>query len=377
MLAGEPSGDRHGAQVVRAILRRWPDAELVGLGGEAMEAEGVRLIASVEDLAVMGFAEVVPRLRFFRRLERRVAGMLLREPPDIVLPIGFPGLNLRIARRASQLAVPVVYYIGPQVWAWRPSRAKRLSRDAESIALILPFEAAHYPNRPDGRGARIEFVGHPLLEDDSRPDSAGLAAQLGIAPGTAVLALLPGSRHQELRRHAALFRESAHELQSRIPGLVVVVSRVASISASAYEGLPFPHADDTASLMALATAGLVKSGTCTLEAALAGMPFAVAYVAHPATFALARRLVRVPHLALANLVAGRRVVPEFLQREATPEAVADALEPLLDPSSAVRGQMVADLATIRAELGPPGAAARVAELVGKALAGGSATARSP
>ena len=377
MLAGEPSGDKHGAQVVRAILRRCPDAELVGLGGEAMEVEGVRLIASVEDLAVMGFAEVVPRLRFFRRLERRVAGMLREDPPDIVLPIGFPGLNLRIARRASQLAVPVVYYIGPQVWAWRPSRARRLSRDAESIALILPFEAAHYPKRSDGRGARIEFVGHPLLEDDSRPDPAGLAAQLGIAPGTVVLALLPGSRHQELRHHAQLYRESAHELQSRIPGLAVVVGRVASLSASAYEGLPFPHAHDTASLMALATAGLVKSGTCTLEAALAGMPFAVAYVAHPATFALARRLVRVPHLALANLVAGRRVVPEFLQREATPEALADALEPLLDPSSAVRGQMVADLAAIRAELGPPGAAARVAEMVGDVLARGSATTRSP
>ena len=368
MLAGEPSGDAHGARVARALVGRWPGVEIVGLGGRAMEAEGARIVGSVDDLAVMGFAEVLPRLWSFRRLERRLARLLRDERPDIVVPIGFPGLNVRVARRASRLGIPVVYYIGPQVWAWRASRAKRLSRVADRIALILPFEAPHYPERRGRSGTRVEFVGHPLLDDDARPDPAALAERLGILPRAPVLALFPGSRRQELRRHAAPFGTIARELQRRIPGLAVVVSRVASLPGSAYDRLPFPQTRDTPSLMALAAAGLVKSGTCTLEAALARMPFAVAYIAHPATFALARMLVRSPHAALANLVAGRRVVPEFLQREATTEAVADALGPLLDRSSAARREMIAGLAKVRGELGSPGAAERVAALVEDALA---------
>ncbi len=328
-----------------------------------MRAAGVRVLAGLEQLAVMGFAEVLKRLWFFRGLERRLKEMLDGGGFDVVLPIDYPGLNLRIARHAAKRGIPVVYYIGPQVWAWRPGRAERLSRIADRIALILPFEPAQYL----ACGGRAEFVGHPLLEEEAVAEPERLASELGLDTTRPVLAVFPGSRQQELDRHARPFAATALELGRRVPGLQTVVSKVPFLPRSAYGRFPFPLTEDGASLRALATAGLVKSGTSTLEAALAGMPFAVAYIAHPLTHFLARRLVQVPHVSLANLVADKRVVPEFIQREATPGALADAIEPLLDVESPVRQGMVAALGGVRAALGPEGASARVVDLVEEVL----------
>ena len=336
---------------------------MTGLGGERMAAAGVRLIRGLDDLAVMGFAEVLKRLPFFRRLESQLKNLLEEECFDLVLPVDYPGLNLRISRHAAKLGIPVLYYIGPQVWAWRAGRAERLSRAADRIAVILPFEAELYR----AHGGRAEFVGHPLLDEESPGDPEALARTLGVAPGQPVLALFPGSRRQELVRHARPFTAVARELQRRVHGLEVIASKVSGLPASAYRSLPFPTTEDGASLRALATAGLVKSGTSTLEAALAGMPFAVAYVTHPLTWFLARRLVRVPHVALANLVAGERVVQEFIQRAVTTSALVDAIEPLLDEDSRERREMLAGLAGIRAALGSPGAATRVVDLAEQIL----------
>ena len=363
ILAGEASGDAHGARVAREIRRRWPAVEMVGLGGEGMAGAGVRLLSGLDELAVMGFAEVLRGLPFFRRLERRLVRLLQEEPPDLVIPVDYPGLNLRISAHAAGLGIPVLYYIGPQVWAWKAGRAKRLSRIANRIAVILPFEAPLYR----AHGGRAHFVGHPLLDEEIHADPDSLARSLGIEPGKPVLALFPGSRAQELRRHAGPFTATAVELQRRVPDLAVIVSRVPSLAASVYRSLPFPMTEDAHSLRALATAGLVKSGTSTLEAALAEMPFAVTYVTHPVTFFLAKRLVRIPHVALANLVAGQRVVPEFIQGDMEPLPVADALEPLLDRSSPEREAQVAGLRQIRHALGSPGASARVVDLVEELL----------
>ena len=363
ILAGEASGDAHGARVAHEIRRRWPGVEMVGLGGPGMAGAGVRLLAGLDELAVMGFVEVVRRLPFFRRLERRLVRLLENEPPELVIPVDYPGLNLRIAAHAARSGIPVLYYIGPQVWAWKAGRAERLSRLANRIAVILPFEAALYR----AHGGRAHFVGHPLLDEEINAEPHSLARGLGVEPGRPVLALFPGSREQELRRHTGPFIATARELQRRVPELAVIVSRVPSLARSAYRSFPFPMTEDAHSLRALATAGLVKSGTSTLEAALAEMPFAVTYVAHPVTFLLARRLVRIPHVALANLVAGDRVVPEFIQGDMAPLAVADALEPLLDRSSPEREAMVAGLRKIRHALGSPGAAARVVDLAEEVL----------
>lgn len=358
ILAGEASGDAHGARVAAEIARRWPGVEMVGLGGERMQDAGVRLLAGLDQLAVMGFAEVLKRLPFFRGLERRLKGMLDDGGFDLVLPIDYPGLNLRIAEHAAKREIPVVYYIGPQVWAWRAGRAAKLSRVADRIAVILPFEPELYRTH----GGRAEFVGHPLLEDESPGEPEKLAADLGLDTTRPVFAMFPGSRQQELVRHAGPFARTALELERRVPGLQTVVSKVPFLPRSAYRSFPFPLTEDGPSLRALATAGLVKSGTSTLEAALAGMPFVVAYRAHPVTHFLARRLVRVPHIALANLVVNKRIVPEFVQREAAPGALADAIEPLLDAQSPARCSTVAGLARVRAALGPRGASSRVVDL---------------
>lgn len=324
-----------------------------------MAAEGVRLLEGLEELAVMGFAEVARKLRFFRRLEGRLRRRLVRGATDLVVPVDYPGLNMRVAAAAAARGVPVLYYVGPQVWAWKQGRARRLARMADRIALILPFEPRFY----EAHGGRAVFVGHPLLDHDSVvADPKALARRLGVGPNCRVLALFPGSRPQEIERHRQPFAATARELERRVPGLRTVVCRAPSVSADAYRRYPFPLTRDGASLRALATAGLVKSGTSTLEAALAGLPFVVAYVTHPATWMVARRLVDVPHVALANLAAGKRVVPEFLQSEAVPGAMAAALQPLLDESSPERRSMLAGLASVRKALGEPGAAARVVDL---------------
>ncbi len=328
-----------------------------------MSEAGVHLLRGLDDLAVMGFVEVLGRLPFFWRLEKELSQVLERGDVDLVLPIDYPGLNLRITRKAHDAGIPVIYYISPQVWAWKAHRAERLARWADRIAVILPFEVSIY----EAVGGAVTFVGHPLLDEGRAAVPKGFTESLGLEPERPILALFPGSRAQELRRHLDPFLAVAAAVQARRPDVQVAVGRAPTLPADAYAGVPYPVTENGGALRAVATAGLVKSGTSTLEAALAGLPFAMAYRTHPLTFMLAKRLVRVPHIALANLVAGRQVVPEFVQGELAPEAVADALLPLLDRESPERRDMVEGLGAIRGALGRGGAAKGVVDLVEEVL----------
>lgn len=324
-----------------------------------MQDAGVELLAGLDDLSVMGFVEVLPRIPYFRKLAARLHRIMDEDPPSLVVLIDYPGFNLRMARSAHDRGIPVLYYIAPQVWAWKQRRARAMAEITDRVAVILPFE-------PDflGRfGVNATYVGHPLIDrDDHVPDRSTFLAEYGLPADRPLLGLLPGSRQQELRRHLEPFRAIAARVVESRPDVLPVFSRAASLHAGPFLDLGFPVVDDTRALQRHATAALVKSGTSTLETALEGTPFAIGYRTSRITAALARRLVRTDHIGLPNLIAGERVAPEFFQDELTPDEVAPVLLDLLDEDSGARQKQQEGLRRVRERLGDPGAAARVAEI---------------
>ncbi|OYV69398.1 MAG: lipid-A-disaccharide synthase, partial [Gemmatimonadetes bacterium 21-71-4] len=329
-VAGEASGDLHASGVARALAARGAPFALVGVGGDRMRHAGVTLLEHADTMAVMGFVEVLRHLprhwALLRRLEARIRGGQVA----LVVLVDYPGFNMKIAKIAASAGVPVLYYITPQVWAWGAGRLDKLARWVTRAAVILPFEqellAAH----------RIDatFVGHPLLDGAAdMPDRAAARARLGLGADTPVLALFPGSREQEILRHLDDFVRVADELRRRDPRLQVVVSVAPTVDLDPAK-CPFPMVHSASfTVLRAADAAMCKSGTTTLEAAVAGCPLVVAYRTSAITFALARRLVKIPHIGLVNVVAGRGVAPEFVQDALQPTAVADALEPLLRADS--------------------------------------------
>ena len=344
--AGEPSGDLHGSAVARALKARWPDAELVGLGGDLMAAAGVKLQAHTRELAVMGFVEVLKHLPFFAGLWSDVKDNIRTARPDLVIPIDYPGFNLRLAHFAKRQRIPVLYFIAPQVWAWHRSRMRELAENVDRLAVVLPFEEKLFREA----GAKAHFVGHPLL--DLTPvvqERTAFAKSLGIDPGKPILALFPGSRAQEVGRHFPLFQRAVQEMRASAPDVQPIVAAAAGVSTEPFKRAGFPWSTDTTTLLAHARAALVKSGTTTLQTALALVPMVVTYQMHPLTYQLAQRLVEVPHIALANLVAGERIVPELVQDAASPRALAAALLPLIADTSE-RERVVGGLRRVREQL---------------------------
>ena len=351
LAAGEQSGDLHGAELARELKLRLPHVRLYGLGGSLMAAEGVQLLADLDRLAVLGLAEVVRHLPDLAKLRREVRRFLVDQEIDLLVPIDYPGFNLPLARYARRRGISVLYYIAPQVWAWHESRARKLGEDADLVCVVLPFEA----ERLDRWGVRTRFVGHPLLDGSpppARTDQDTARPRLGV---------FPGSRMQEVKRLLPTFLEAGRMLADRVPDLDVAVAQAKDLPAEAYEGLGEASLVDGASVMRTADAAITKSGTVTLQLALAGIPMVVGYRVSPITYAIARRLVRVDHIALVNLVAGRRVVPEFIQSEATPTAIAREVLPLLGPDTRERSEQIRGLHEVCDRLGAPGAAQRVAE----------------
>jgi lipid-A-disaccharide synthase len=364
-VAGEVSGDLHAAGVARELAARDVPFRLTGIGGDEMRAAGVELIEHVEQLAVMGFIEVlrhVPRhWSLLHELKRRIRSGQVA----LVVLIDYPTFNMKVAEAATTAGVPVLYYITPQVWAWGSDRLERLARTVTKAAVILPFEEELL------RRHKIDatFVGHPLLDRVRElPECDVARATLGLAADDRVLALFPGSREQEIERHLDAFVAVARELQRRDPALKVVVSVAPHVSVSDAR-CPFPMVRSASfTIFRAADAALCKSGTTTLEAAVTGCPLVVAYRTSPITYAAARWLVKIPNIGLVNVVAGYRLAPEFVQDALQPFAVADALAPLLDGRSAERKKMIDGLATVRAALGTPGAAARAAAMANELAA---------
>lgn len=343
--AGEPSGDLHGANLARALKKRWPTAKLYGFGGDLMSAEGVELWAHADEMAVMGIVEVARHLPFFLNLLKRVRNHLQNDPPDLVIPIDYPGFNLRLARYAKTDRIPVLYYIAPQVWAWHRSRMKELARNVDKLAVVLPFEEALFRDA----GADVVFVGHPLL-DAPMPTKTReeFCTEIGVDPTGLLLALLPGSRRQEVRSHLELFTAAAGLVQQEVPEVIPVIARAPGIPDAQLRGR-FPRTADARELLQHAHAALTKSGTSTLDCALSNTPMVIAYRMHPLTFLIAKGLVDVAHIGLVNLIAGRRVAPEFVQNEATPESLTEALIPLVK-NGPERAAAIKQLSEVRAML---------------------------
>ena len=359
--AGEPSGDLHGAEVVTALRQRWPGADIEGVGGPRMAAAGARLLFPMERLSAMGAVEVIRRIPAHLELYRILKAGFRNRRWDLYLPIDYPGFHLRTGGAARRAGVPVLYYIPPQLWAWRPGRARRLAGAVDRLAVVLPFEPAFFAEL----GLPATYVGHPLLDRPPGPSREEARRALGIPAEARVLALFPGSREQEVRAHWETFRAVGEVLrgEGRCDTVVVAATPAGSYPDPGGAAL---HPDSRA-VLAAADACLAKSGTTTLEAALADVPMAVAYRMHPVSFAVARRLVTVRWVSLVNLIAEREVVPEFLQDAMTAPALIEAMGGLLAEGSTGRRAQLAGLAAVRERLGTPGASARVAELAAELL----------
>ncbi len=367
--AGEPSGDQHAGALVAALRRAAPDVTVEGVGGPHLAAAGASLMARIEDLTVIGFVEVLRKLPAHLALLRRIRRRLERGDVGLVVLVDYPGFHLRVAEAAHRAGVPVLYYVAPQLWAWGERRVHRMAATVSRLAVILPFEQEFFASR----GVPTTFVGHPLMDRAPLPPAGQLRRELGLEPGRPVLGLFPGSRPQEVSRLWPAFREAAALVRRRRPEVQAVV---AATPGARYPGAAAPGGGAdirvvegrAAECFAAADAALCKSGTSTLEAAVAGTPLVVAYRMHPLSYLLARRLVRVPWIGMVNLVAERQVAPELIQGAVTAEALADAVLPLLDPGSAERRDQLVGLAEVRRRLGTGGAAARAAELARALLA---------
>ncbi len=359
--AGEPSGDLHGAPVVVALKERFPEVILEGPGGPQMRAAGLNLITGIEQLSAMGFLEVVRSVPRHAALMRQLLNRAKTGRYRFAILIDYPGFHLRLGEALRRLGVPVLIYIAPQLWAWRPGRLSRLKRAADRLGVILPFEAEWFASR----GVPARYVGHPLL-DQSRPDPGKARESLALTPDNRVLGIFPGSRSREISAHWPLFREVADRMlaERRCDSVVVAGTADGEYPEPGPMKIVRGMADQ---VLAASTAALIKSGTATLEAALAGTPMVVAYQSSRSTYAIARRLMTVDRISLVNLVAGRDVVPEFWHLPISARETGDALAPLLDPGSPEHRAQLSDLAQVSRQLGEPGAGRRVVELAGELI----------
>ena len=362
IIAGEASGDLHGANLVRALKAGHPEVEVRAWGGDRMASAGADVVKHIRDLAFMGFSEVVLNLRTILgnidRCERDIATWR----PDAIVLIDYPGFNLRIATYAKKLGIPVVYYISPQVWAWKKGRVKRIRRDVDRMLVILPFEKDWYAEQ----GIEVEFVGHPLLDAIAQEGERPLGPLPG-ADGRPVIALLPGSRRQEIGRMLPVMLEAVRTCTDH----QVVVAAAPSMPEEVYRDhingaeVLLLH-DRTYDILRHARAALVTSGTATLETALFGVAEVVCYAGGAVNVWLARRLIRVPFISLVNLIMGREVVREMIQDDLRADRIRSELDVLLSDGDP-RARMISDLRSLREKLGGPGASMRVADRLWKIL----------
>jgi lipid-A-disaccharide synthase len=354
----------YASELVRHLRESTSELSVFGLGGDGLAAQGAALVAHVRDLAVVGLVEVVRHLRRLRAVFNAVLAEVDREQPALAVLVDYAGFNLRLARALHRRGIPVVYYVSPQLWAWRRGRMRAVREYVSHMIVIFPFEEPFYREA----GVRATFVGHPLVElVRPAPDPRGFLASQGLDPARPVLALLPGSRRQEIAYNLPPIAGALRLLLQQRPQLQAAVAMAPGIDRALFDAglgeLPVARvAGGAHALMSAATAGIVASGTATVEVALLDLPSVVVYRLSPLSYALGRPFVHVPHYAMANLIAERRVLVELIQSGFRPDTVATEVGRLLDDPQA-RAEVKKALAEVRRRLGGPGASARAAGIV--------------
>lgn len=378
--AGEASGDHHAARVVRALSQRGIEPHLAGMGGPHLAAAGMDIRVDCRDMAIVGIIEVIRHWRRLRRQLDLLRQLLRDERPDLLILVDYPDFNLRLAATAGELGIPVLYYISPQLWAWRPGRVHRIRQLVDMMAVVFPFEADFYARA----GVPVRYVGHPLV-DDVRPTApaAEIRAEFGLSGPGPVVGLLPGSRDSEVRRMLPLLLRTAAEIRRRRDDAVFILPVASTLKAidiqatvdQARADIRVVDGGRAYDVLSVCDAAVAVSGTVTLEAALLRVPMAVVYRVNWLTFQILRRLVSIRRIALVNIVAGRSVIEEFIQHDADPGRIADETVRLLDDAQ-YRQRVLAGLDEVRELMGESGGPGRAADLIMEMLASrrhGSAT----
>ena len=363
--AGEASGDLYAGAVTRGIKQLNPEAEVFGMGGDCLREAGGEVLFDIKDHSLMGFVEVLKKLPDVWKLRNAFIDLMEKRKPDVLLTIDYPGFNMRLAKLAKERGINVVYFIAPQVWAWRPGRAADVAKVTDKIACIFPFECDFYKSY----GADIEFIGHPLVDTVKPSLSRKEAEELaGKRTGHPLILLMPGSREMEIQRLLPVMLGAAKILKQKRPELDFAIPRAATIAKDILEdsvrqaGLNIRLIEGhNYDVMSVADLAIVTSGTVTLEAAMCGLGCEILYKSSPVSFWIAKRVVKIPNIGLPNIVAGRQIEPELLQDDCTPENIAATALKMLEPERFA--QLQRDLQEVKEKLGEPGAVKRVAELV--------------
>ncbi len=371
IVAGEASGDVYGARLVLALRELAPDISFFGLGGPEMESAGVKVIHHLSAVSVVGLTEIIPRMGHIFQVLRNLKKALKADPPDLLVLIDYPGFNLNLAKKAHTLGIPVFYYIPPQLWAWREGRIKKIAQRVDRVAVILPFEKEFYRKH----GLEVDYVGHPLLDLPlPSKDEGKVREELDINSVHApIVALLPGSRDEEVFRLMPAMVDAAQIMSRSFPRLCCIVALAPTVGEDkvrpCLENAPVDiriGTTGTRELLKIADVALIASGTATLEAAITGTPMVIAYMVSPLTYIAARFLAKVPYIGLVNLVAGKAIVPELIQGEATGERLAEESLAILRNGRA-RENMKRELQAVKHQLGHGGAAKGAARIAGEMM----------
>ncbi len=382
MVAGEASADLHGSNLVKAMKASCPGVTFCGIGGANMKQAGVKILVSSSDMAVVGLTEVVQRLHTIFRAANKLKAILKAHHPDLLILIDYPEFNLYMARIARRLQIPVLYYISPQVWAWRRGRVKKIAKRVDRMAVILPFEEQFYRKR----GVDVDYVGHPLLDafkpatrnPQQSPEVGGRRSEVRSQKSkrqnpvssiqNPVVGLVPGSRREEIRNMLPIMIRSAEILKIRYPDIRCLLPLAKTIEPEYIDSFIRKssldievHQGDIYEVLDRCHIAMVTSGTATLDTAIMAVPMVIVYKVTPLSYRIGKILIKTPFIGLANLVAGERVVPELIQDEVTPERLADEALTLIE-NEHVRNNMITKLHRIRKRLGEGGASERTAKI---------------